>query len=172
MNGMSFPSYLFRPSRAFRAVAGGEKVSSSPRQQALTELDPMTAIGLLLPFRGSIRKRAAARKINRASAASLAFCMRKRHNASMAISITIRNIPEKARDELAARAAASGRSLQEYLRAQLIDLASRPDLDTVLARIAERKQRTATELSARQNPRAPRRRPPLERAFDGIKCAL
>jgi plasmid stability protein len=66
----------------------------------------------------------------------------------MPISITIRNIPEKARDELAARAAASGRSLQEYLRAQLIDLASRPDAETVLARIRERKQRTGTELSA------------------------
>jgi antitoxin FitA len=68
----------------------------------------------------------------------------------MPISITIRNIPEKARDELAASAAASGRSLQEYLRAQLIDLVSRPDLDTVLARIAERKQRSGTELSVAQ----------------------
>jgi antitoxin FitA len=66
----------------------------------------------------------------------------------MATSITIRNIPERARDELAARAAASGRSLQEYLRAQLIELASRPDVETVLARIRERKQRTGTELPA------------------------
>jgi antitoxin FitA len=66
----------------------------------------------------------------------------------MATSITIRNIPEKARDELAARAAASGRSLQEYLRAQLIGLASRPGVETVLARIAERKQRTGSELPA------------------------
>jgi plasmid stability protein len=66
----------------------------------------------------------------------------------MATSITIRNVPEKARDELAARAAASGRSLQEYLRAQLLDLANRPDVDTVLARIRERKQRTGTDLPA------------------------
>jgi adenine C2-methylase RlmN of 23S rRNA A2503 and tRNA A37 len=64
----------------------------------------------------------------------LALCLHKRYFACMATSITIRNIPEKARDELAARAAASGRSLQEYLRAQLIDLASRPDVETVLAR--------------------------------------
>ena len=62
--------------------------------------------------------------------------------------ITIRDVPDKARDELAARAAASGRSLQEYLRAQLIDLASRPDVETVLARIRERKQRTGSRLPA------------------------
>jgi plasmid stability protein len=66
----------------------------------------------------------------------------------MATSITIRNVPDKARDELAARAALSGRSLQEYLRAQLIELASRPDADTILARIRERKQRTGSRLPA------------------------
>lgn len=66
----------------------------------------------------------------------------------MATSITIRDVPDKARDELAARAAATGRSLQEYLRAQLIELASRPDVETVLARIRERKQRTGTRLPA------------------------
>ncbi len=66
----------------------------------------------------------------------------------MATSITIRNVPDRARDELAARAALSGRSLQEYLRAQLIELANRPDVETVLARIRERKQRTDTRLSA------------------------
>lgn len=62
-------------------------------------------------------------------------------------SITIRNVPDKARDELAARAALTGRSLQEYLRAQLIELASRPDAETVLARIRERKRQTGTRLS-------------------------
>jgi plasmid stability protein len=66
----------------------------------------------------------------------------------MATSITIRDVPDRTRDELAARAAASGRSLQEYLRAELIDLASRPDVETVLARIAERVRRTGTRLPA------------------------
>ena len=66
----------------------------------------------------------------------------------MAISITIRNVPEQARDELAARAARTGRSLQEYLRAQLVQLASHPDAETLLARIRERKQRTRSEFSA------------------------
>jgi plasmid stability protein len=65
----------------------------------------------------------------------------------MTVSITIRDVPDKARDELAARAALSGRSLQEYLRAQLIELAGRPDVETVLARIRDRKQRTGTRLS-------------------------
>ncbi|HVH08521.1 MAG TPA: hypothetical protein VM736_01890 [Gemmatimonadales bacterium] len=64
----------------------------------------------------------------------------------MAKSITIRDVPDKTRDELAARAAASGRSLQEYLRAQLIELALRPDPAALLARIRERKVRTGSRL--------------------------
>ncbi|MGC4000252.1 MAG: hypothetical protein QM767_23555 [Anaeromyxobacter sp.] len=64
----------------------------------------------------------------------------------MATSVTIRDVPDRTRDELAARAASSGRSLQEYLRAKLIELASRPDQETVLARIRERKERTGGRL--------------------------
>jgi plasmid stability protein len=63
-------------------------------------------------------------------------------------SITIRDVPATVRDELASRAARSGRSLQEYLRAELIGLASRPDPEALAARIAERKQRTAATLPA------------------------
>ena len=63
-------------------------------------------------------------------------------------SITVRDVPDSARDELASRAARSGRSLQEYLRKELIDLASRPDPDVLARRIIERKQRTSTNLSA------------------------
>ena len=44
----------------------------------------------------------------------------------MPVSMTIRDIPEETRDELTARAVRAGQSLQEYLRAQLIDLARRP----------------------------------------------
>jgi antitoxin FitA len=52
----------------------------------------------------------------------------------MPVAITIRNVPNEVRDELAARAARSGRSLQEYLAAQLVELASRPSVeDAVLA---------------------------------------
>lgn len=66
----------------------------------------------------------------------------------MPTSVTIRDVPNRTRDELASRAAASGRSLQEYLRGKLIELASRPDTKAILARIAERKERTGTRLSA------------------------
>ncbi len=74
--------------------------------------------------------------------------MCKHHNGGMPTSVTIRDVPDRTRDELASRAAASGRSLQEYLRGKLIELASRPDTEAVLARIAERKERTRTRLSA------------------------
>lgn len=44
----------------------------------------------------------------------------------MSVTITVRNVPDEVRDELAARAAKSGRSLQEYLSAELVHLASMP----------------------------------------------
>jgi len=56
----------------------------------------------------------------------------------MAVALTIRNVPESVRDELAARAARSGRSLQEYLAAQLSELAARPTVEDVLARARSR----------------------------------
>lgn len=62
----------------------------------------------------------------------------------MTVSITIRNVPDDVRNELAARAAGSGRSLQEYLRIQLIEMSSRPDPTDVVARIRNRKSRTQT----------------------------
>jgi antitoxin FitA len=66
----------------------------------------------------------------------------------MPISITIRDVPDDTRDELATRAARSGRSLQEYLRAELVELARRPDTELLLAAIRQRKQHTGTRLSA------------------------
>jgi antitoxin FitA len=69
-----------------------------------------------------------------------------KHINIMSKSLTIRNVPDETREELAARAALSGRSLQEYLRAQLIELAGRPDPDTFVARVRERKARTGSRL--------------------------
>lgn len=63
------------------------------------------------------------------------------------VSITIRDVPDETRNELAARAARSGRSLQEYLRSQLIELAGRPDRAAVLRRIEERVKREGLDLS-------------------------
>ncbi|AYY13070.1 hypothetical protein EF847_10555 [Actinobacteria bacterium YIM 96077] len=65
----------------------------------------------------------------------------------MATSITIRDVPDETRDELAARAAQTGRSLQEYVRLQLVELTRRPDAETLLSQIRDRKQRTGSRLS-------------------------
>lgn len=65
----------------------------------------------------------------------------------MSKSITIRDVPEDTGRELAARAAATGRSLQEYLRAHLIDLARRPDPEVLMARVRARKSETGSRLS-------------------------
>lgn len=64
-------------------------------------------------------------------------------------SITVRDVPDETRDELAARAARSGRSMQEYLRQALVELASKPDQDELFARIRERKERTGSRLPAK-----------------------
>lgn len=66
------------------------------------------------------------------------------------LSITIRGVPQETRDELAARAASSGRSLQEYLRSELIELALRPDARALAARVADRKRATGSTLSPRK----------------------
>lgn len=64
-------------------------------------------------------------------------------------SITIRDVPDETSDELAARAALTGRSLQEYLRARLIELAEAPDAEVLMARARARKAATGSSaLSA------------------------
>ncbi len=69
---------------------------------------------------------------------------------AMAKSITVRNVPDQTRNELAARAAKNGRSLQEYLRRELIAMAENPDMETVLARIRERKNTSRVRLPAEE----------------------
>ena len=66
----------------------------------------------------------------------------------MPTSITIRDVPDETRDELAARAALSGRSLQEYLRARLVELARQPDAEALVQRIRARKAATGSSLPA------------------------
>ena len=65
-------------------------------------------------------------------------------------SITIRDIPDATSDELAARAAAWGRSLQEYLRARLVEMAGAPDAETWMARVRARKALTGGSFSAEE----------------------
>jgi antitoxin FitA len=68
----------------------------------------------------------------------------------MSMSITVRDVPEETRNELAARAALAGRSLQEYLRTKLIELAGQPDAEALVARIRARKAAHPVSLTAEQ----------------------
>lgn len=65
-------------------------------------------------------------------------------------SITMRDVPDDTAAELAARAAATGRSLQEYLRGRLVEMARLPDAEVMLARLRARKAATGGTLSASQ----------------------
>jgi hypothetical protein len=53
-------------------------------------------------------------------------------------SVQIKDVPEETHAVLRRRAAAARQSLQEYLRTKLIEEASRPTVDEVLARAGER----------------------------------
>lgn len=66
----------------------------------------------------------------------------------MPIQITIRDVPEKVRDELAARAALQGKSMQEFLRGELERLAARPSVDAWLQRVRARKRASQTRISS------------------------
>jgi plasmid stability protein len=66
----------------------------------------------------------------------------------MATSITIGDLPRETYDALTARAALHGRSLHDYLRSFLIDLAAKPSIDELMDRIAARKRVAGIELSA------------------------
>jgi len=67
---------------------------------------------------------------------------------AMGVAITVRDVPEHVRDELAARAARAGMSLQEYLRAMLIDATARPPVSDVIARARARVQATGARVDA------------------------
>ena len=72
------------------------------------------------------------------------------HNAGMTVQITIRDVPRAVRDDLAARAALQGKSMQEYLRSELERLAARPPVERVLERIRERKATVPTRLASEE----------------------
>lgn len=67
----------------------------------------------------------------------------------MAVAITVRDVPDEVRDELAARAARAGKSLQEYLRGVLVASAARPPVDDVIARARSRVEATGSRVDAR-----------------------
>ena len=65
----------------------------------------------------------------------------------MSVQITIRDVPDAVKDELAERAALQGKSMQEYLRSELERLAARPPVEKVLERIRKRTATAGTRLS-------------------------
>jgi plasmid stability protein len=67
---------------------------------------------------------------------------------AMGVSVTIRDVPDDVRDELAARAARAGQSLQEYLRSMLVESAARPPLADVIARARRRVETTGSRVDA------------------------
>jgi plasmid stability protein len=68
----------------------------------------------------------------------------------MAVQINIRNVPKEVRDELASRAALQGKSMQEFLRTELVRLAARPSLDAWLMQVRKRKRATESRVSVKQ----------------------
>ena len=66
----------------------------------------------------------------------------------MSVAITIRDVPDEVRDELAARAARAGKSLQEYLRGMLMDKVVRPPVEDVIARARARVNTTGVRVDA------------------------
>jgi len=66
----------------------------------------------------------------------------------MTLQITIRNVSNEVRNELAARAARSGKSMQEYLREELERLAKRPSLDQWLSKVREQKEMTGRKIDS------------------------
>jgi len=65
----------------------------------------------------------------------------------MSVQITIRDVPEKVRDELAARAALQGKSMQEFLHSELRRMVARPSIDTWLQQVRRRKRVTQSRVS-------------------------
>lgn len=68
----------------------------------------------------------------------------------MSVQITIRDVPDRVRDELAARAASQGRSMQEFLRGELVRLASRPAVKAWVEQVRSRKRATMTRIGPEQ----------------------
>jgi plasmid stability protein len=66
----------------------------------------------------------------------------------MSVAITVRNVPDEVRDALAVRAARAGKSLQEYLRSMLVESASRPSIEDVIARARARVDATGVRADA------------------------
>lgn len=68
------------------------------------------------------------------------MCRTCKHACYMSKMIQIRNVPDAVHRRLKARAALEGRTLSEYLLAQLDRVAARPSRSELLARLAQVKR--------------------------------
>ena len=66
------------------------------------------------------------------------------------VQITIRNVPDEVRDEIALRAARNHQSMQEYLLSELERMAAQPSPDEWLRKVRERVEATGTRITAAQ----------------------
>lgn len=70
----------------------------------------------------------------------------------MSTSIIIGEVPDEVRDELAERAALCGRSLEDYVREELMALAQRPSAAVWMARVRARKDAMQKQRAAADAP--------------------
>lgn len=75
---------------------------------------------------------------------------RRWHNARMPVQITIRNVPEEVRDELASRAALKRQSMQEFLREHLEQLAGLPSVEAWIADARRRVEESGRVITAEE----------------------
>ena len=72
----------------------------------------------------------------------------------MSVQITIRGVPEEVRDKIAARAAAKGQSMQEYLRGELVRLVAKPSIEEWLRDVRARKRAMKNSVTTEEILRA------------------
>ena len=70
------------------------------------------------------------------------------HASDMSKMVQVRNVPDALHRKLKARAAHAGRTLSDYLLAELERLAARPTREEMLARIRSRKRVTLKTSAA------------------------
>jgi plasmid stability protein len=119
--GRACGSRLLRPTRARSSTASFGRRRSSPSPSSSSS-----------GIRSSTR-----RPRDHANVDSIAKRRFWRHNGAMP-SVQIKDVPDETHAVLRRRAAAAHQSLQEYLRARLIEDASQPTLDEVLDRAGGR----------------------------------
>lgn len=72
----------------------------------------------------------------------------------MSVQITIRGVPEDVRDKIAARAAAKGESMQEYLRGELVRLVAKPSIEEWLKDVRANKRAMKNSVTTEEILRA------------------